>query len=25
VRSGRTVTPDTLPGADDLVALLGAA
>ncbi|HKH51235.1 MAG TPA: PD-(D/E)XK nuclease family protein, partial [Mycobacterium sp.] len=25
VRSGRTVTPDTLPGADDLVALLDAA
>ncbi|OBF33812.1 ATP-dependent DNA helicase [Mycobacterium sp. ACS1612] len=25
VRSGRTVTPDALPGADDLVALLDAA
>jgi DNA helicase-2/ATP-dependent DNA helicase PcrA len=25
VRSGRTVSPDTLPGADDLVALLDAA
>jgi DNA helicase-2/ATP-dependent DNA helicase PcrA len=25
VRSGRTVTPDTLPGADDLIALLDAA
>jgi DNA helicase-2/ATP-dependent DNA helicase PcrA len=25
VRSGQTVTPDTLPGADDLVALLDAA
>jgi DNA helicase-2/ATP-dependent DNA helicase PcrA len=25
VRSGRTVSPDTLPGADDLVALLNAA
>jgi ATP-dependent DNA helicase UvrD/PcrA len=25
VRSGRTVTPDTLPGADDLAAMLDAA
>jgi DNA helicase II / ATP-dependent DNA helicase PcrA len=25
VRSGRTVSPDTMPGADDLVALLDAA
>jgi DNA helicase II / ATP-dependent DNA helicase PcrA len=25
VRAGRTVTPDTLPGADDLAALLAAA
>ena len=25
VRAGRTVTPDTLPGADDLAALLDAA
>jgi DNA helicase-2/ATP-dependent DNA helicase PcrA len=25
VRPGQTVTPDTLPGADDLVALLDAA
>jgi hypothetical protein len=25
VRSGQTVSPETLPGADDLVALLDAA